>query len=214
MARRRRGSATSKSGAPMPELLTRAECGKIFEQVVDAARRWGVKDVEAMMGAGAGALTRFANNTIHQNVAERTGYLSVRALIDGRTARATTNALDAASIRAVVEQAVAITRLQEPDPDLLPLAKPDKLLATARAYERTACVTPAERAQAVAEAIAVIEAAGQTAAGIYSTGDSTTALLNSRGVFAFHRETMAQFSVTAMAADSSGWAKASACDAG
>jgi len=54
--------------------------------------------------------------------------------------------------------------------------------------------------------------AGQTAAGIYSTGESVFSLLNSRGVLARHTETMARFSITAMAADSSGWAKASACD--
>src|SRR5581483_3109427 len=97
----------------MPEPISRAECSRIFQQVVDAARPWGVKDVEATIAAGAHALTRFANNTIHQNVAERTSYLSVRAVIDGRTARATTNAMDAASIRAVVEQAIAITKLQD-----------------------------------------------------------------------------------------------------
>ena len=51
-------------------------------------------------------------------------HLSVRVLIEGRTARATTNRLDDASIRQVVEEAVALTRLQEPDPDLLPLAEP------------------------------------------------------------------------------------------
>src|SRR5260370_31669769 len=162
----------------MPELLTLAQCETIFGQVGDAARALGVDNVEGTMGAGGSAQTRFANNTIHQNVAERTGYLSVRALLDGRTARATTNALDAGAIRAVVEQAVAIARLQEPDPDLLPLAAPDKMLETARAYDRTAEVTPADRARAVAEAIAVIEAAGQTAAGGQSTGDSVTALLN------------------------------------
>ena len=72
--------------------------------------------------AGTSALTRFANNAIHQNVAERSSQLSVRVQIDGRTARATTNRLDDASIRQVVEEAVALTRLQEPDPALLPLA--------------------------------------------------------------------------------------------
>src|SRR5437870_8104487 len=106
----------------MPELLTRAQCEAIFNQVTDAARALGVTDVEAMMGAGASALTRFANNAIHQNMAERTAYLSVRAQMGGRTARATTNALDREAIRRVVEEAVTITRLQEPDPELLPMA--------------------------------------------------------------------------------------------
>jgi PmbA protein len=37
------------------------------------------------------------------------------------------------------------------------------------------------------------------------------ALLNSRGVSRWYAETLARFSITAMAADSSGWAKASSC---
>jgi PmbA protein len=64
----------------------------------------------------------------------------------------------------------------------------------------------------VAEAIAAVESAGQTAAGIYSTDATEYTLLNSRGVHAHYRETMARFSITAMGAGSSGWAKASACD--
>src|SRR5262249_6433809 len=59
-------------------------------------------------------------------------------------------------------------------------------------------------------AIAEVESRGQTAAGIYSTGEATFSLLNSRGLRAFYRESMARFSITAMSADSSGWAKASA----
>jgi predicted Zn-dependent protease len=64
----------------------------------------------------------------------------------------------------------------------------------------------------VAEAIAAVESAGQTAAGIYSTDAIESSLLNSRGVQAHYRETMARFSITAMAGASSGWGKASACD--
>ena len=176
-------------------------------------RALGVPDVEAIVAAGSSALTRFANNAIHQNVAERSGQLSVRVQIDGRTARATTNRFDDASIRQVVEEAVSLTKLQEPDPALLPLSGTGLPACPPvnRWHEATAHVTPTDRAQAVSEAIALVEEAGQTAAGIYSTSEAVFALLNSRGVFAWYPETMANFSITAMAADSSGWAKASAC---
>jgi len=184
----------------------------VFDQVVAAARAQGVTEVEIILASGNQALTRFANNAIHQNVAERTTQLSVRAAIEGRTARASTNRLDAASIRAVVERAIAITRLTEPDAELLPLAEPAEYRSVARWSEATAHSTPQQRAEAVAEAIRAVEGAGQTAAGIYSTDDTQYALMNSRGVRAEHRETMARFSITAMAGDSSGWAKASACD--
>ena len=192
-------------------LIEPARCQAIFEQVVDAARAVGIADAEAILAASASALTRFANNAIHQNVAERSGHLSVRVQIDGRTARATTNRLDDASIHQVVEDAAALTKLQEPDPSLLPLADRAPAPGVARWHESAARVTPTDRAQAVAEAIRIVEAAGQTAAGIYSTSESVLALLNSRGAFAYYPETMANFSITAMAADSSGWAKGSAC---
>src|SRR3954447_17964829 len=92
----------------------------VFQQVVDAARSLGVTEIEAIVSTETQALTRFANNTIHQNVAERSSHLSVRPVIEGRTARASTNRLDAAGIRDVVAAAIAITRLTEAEPDLLP----------------------------------------------------------------------------------------------
>ncbi len=184
----------------------------IFDQVVDAARVLGVTEVEAILASDSSALTRFSNNAIHQNVSERNTQLSVRAVIGGRTARASTNRLDREAIRGVVEQAIAITRLTESDPELQPLAGPAAYPEVHRWFESTASATPAGRARAVAEAIGAVESAGQTAAGIYSTEESSFALLNSHGVNARHRETIARFSITAMAGDSSGWAKAGACD--
>ncbi len=194
----------------------------LFQQVVEAARALGVSEIEAIVSEETQALTRFANNAIHQNVAGRSTQLSVRPVIEGRTARATTNRVDRAGIRDVVAEAVAITRLNESDADLPPLAGPPEIAPAEpdpaesddaqRYFETTAEATPQERAQAVADAIGVVAGAGQTAAGIYSTEESRFALYNSRGVSASYRETMARFSVTAMAGDSSGWAKASACD--
>jgi len=188
-----------------------AGCQAIFGRVVSAARGLGAADVEVIIAAGAQALTRFANNAIHQNVAEHGTQVSVRVQMDGRTARATTNRLDGASMRQVVEEAAALTKLQEPDPALLPMADAVAVPDLSRWDPDTAQATPADRARAVAEAIALVETAGQTAAGIYSTGDAVTAILNSRGVCGYYAETMANFSITAMAADSSGWAKGSAC---
>jgi len=190
----------------------RDEFAVIFDHVAAVARSQGVQDIEAILAGETAALTRFANNAIHQNVTERSVHLSVRPVIGGRTARATSNRLDQEGIRRVVEEAIAITRLSEPDPDLPPLAEPAPIESVDRYVPATATTTPRARAEGVAEAIAIVEAAGQTAAGIYSTGDAFFALRNTRGVDAFHSETMARFSITAMAADSSGWAKASAGD--
>jgi PmbA protein len=92
----------------------------------------------------------------------------------------------------------------------LPLFERSAISETKRFDAATASATPQHRGSTVAEAIRIVESTGQTAAGIYSTGQSVEAMYNSRGVAAWHAETMAQFSITAMAGDSSGWAKASA----
>src|SRR5207244_2454307 len=56
-------------------------------------------EVEALIYGGHSALTRFANNTIHQNVTEANYVVSVRTAFDGRTARATTNKVDDESLK-------------------------------------------------------------------------------------------------------------------
>lgn len=196
----------------MSRMLSRETCAGLFDRVQRAAKARGVTDVEAWIASGEESLTRFANNTIHQNVSESSCHLSVRAAEGGRTARATTNRLDDEAIGAVVEGAIELTRASEPDPELLPLAEPAAYGEIDRFSPSTAEATPDERAVAVAEAVRIAEEKGQTAAGIFSTEYSVQAILNSRGVFGWHAETLAVFSITALAEDSSGWAKASAAD--
>ena len=60
------------------------------------------------------ALTRFANNSIHQNVARKDARLAVRAVVDGRVGAATTNVLDEeGQRRAAHPQATTYTRLAQ-----------------------------------------------------------------------------------------------------
>ncbi len=194
------------------ELLTRSECHEVFDRVLRAARALGAEDVEVTLGATESALTRFAENAIHQNVSERRRFLSVRTVVGRRTARSGTNRFDEASLGGVVEDALAITRSTEPDPELLPMAEPSQQREANRFFGSTARSTPRDRAEMVARAIDLVRGASQTAAGIHSAGQSVEAILNSRGVFGYYYDTLAQFSITAMTPDSSGWAKASAPD--
>ncbi|HUS07191.1 MAG TPA: TldD/PmbA family protein [Bryobacteraceae bacterium] len=193
-------------------LLPRRLCQELFQAAEQAAARAGARDIEVAFAASDEALTRFANNEIHQNVAEQSSAMSVRTIIDGRTARVTTNRLHRDGIQAAVDQAIALTKAAQADPALLSLYAGTESVDGSRFSEAIANSTPADRGRAVAEAIRIVEAKGQTAAGIYSTAQNVEALLNSAGVFRYYQETLAQFSITAMAEDSSGWAKASGSD--
>jgi predicted Zn-dependent protease len=194
------------------ELLPRTLCQRIFERALAAAQRQGVDDLEITFHAGEEALTRFANNVIHQNVAERSLFVSLRPMVDHRTARVTTNRLDEPALQQAVEDAIRLARASEPNPDLLPLYADDQQADSARFSAAAAASTPQERACAVREAVQLAAARGQTAAGIYSVSQSAEALLNSAGLFRYYAETNTRFSMTAMTEDSSGWAKASSPD--
>ena len=186
---------------------------EIFHVVETEARAHGVRDVEVTIVESDEALTRFANNAVHQNVAERNTEVSVRTQENQRTARAETNRPDADAIRHTVREAIALMRSQAPDERMLPLAEAEALSnPPPRLHEGTARCSPAERAAAVSEAIRIAESEGQTAAGIYSTAAAGETILNSRGVYASFEQSMAVFSVTMIESGSSGWAKASSVD--
>jgi predicted Zn-dependent protease len=183
---------------------TRARAQEIFEKVLKYST---ADETEAIISSTAYALTRFANNTIHQNVAEETVSLSVRAVADRRTARATTNRLDEGSIRQICESALALARLQAPDPDLLPMPRPATYRAVQRFDEATRDLSPQSRAETVRKVIARAEKDGLTTAGVFSSGAIGFAIFNSRHLSAFHEETVSEFSVTMLGDSSSGWAK-------
>lgn len=191
-------------------MLSEARCREIFETIRHAS---AADETEVFLEAIQSALTRFANNIIHQNVAEEGVHVSVRALMDGRTARATTNKTDAAALRRVAEQAVASARWQPKNPDLLPLPEPQTYRTVERYCEETTQLTPEARAEAVKKVVEQAERNRLTAAGIFSTSSTTQALLNSRGLYASHRETKAEFSVTFLDGGS-GWAKGNFTRAG
>jgi predicted Zn-dependent protease len=182
-------------------------CSEIFERVRRAAE---ATDVEVTVEGGRSALTRFANNAITQNVSEEGYGVSVRVQMGGRTARATTNRLDDESLRRVVRQAEELARVQEEDPESLPMltaAGQGSAVELDRYCEETAAMGAGERAEQVAAMVAIAERDGLNAAGIYSCGESFEALFNSHGVARWHRQTLAEASITMQADDSSGWQK-------
>src|SRR6478735_8108836 len=133
-------------------------------------------EIECLFYGGQSALTRFANNTIHQNMAEENYGISVRTAFGGRTARATTNKFDDKSLKDVVSASESLARVQEPDPDLLPMASSDEsedsgagTKLPSRYFQETANLTPAERADGVGQIVAIAQKRKFIAAGIFAS---------------------------------------------
>src|ERR1700676_4408191 len=130
-------------------MLNQAKAADIFERI---RKHSTAEEVEVLFYGGKSALTRFANNTIHQNVAEENYVVSVRTVFGGRTARATTNKLDDESLKRVVQNSETLAKVQPPDTDLLPMAPnggKSQGPVPSRHFEQTAPTTPEGRANAV-----------------------------------------------------------------
>jgi PmbA protein len=196
-------------------MLSKEKAADIFDRI----RRFSSADeVEAIFTGSRFALTRFANNTIHQNVEEENSVVSIRTNFAGRTARATANQFDDESLQRAVAASENLARVQAPDPDLLPMPTSDAANAAGegaratRFYDGTAAITPGDRAEVVKSIVAVAGKYKLTTAGIYSNSESEEGIFNSRGLVNWHQQTLAEISITMLADDSSGWQKANSPD--
>src|SRR5215467_15687128 len=191
-------------------MLTHDQAADIFSRL----KKFSSADqLECLFYGGRSALTRFANNTIHQNMAEENYGVSVRTVFGGRTARAATNKFDDDSLRAVVKASEDLAKVQQPDVDLLPVATSDKNVGATRSvpsryFEAGPKLTPAQRAESVGKIVSIAQRSKLTAAGIFSTSESVEGIFNSRGLSNWHAQTSAEISITMLAPDSSGWQKA------
>jgi PmbA protein len=194
-------------------MLTEDQAGDIFSRVKKFA---SADEVEVSFFSTANALTRFANNIIHQNMAEENVVVSVRTAFGQRTARATTNKLDDESLRRVVEASEKLARVQHPDEDLLPMAAAvagEGARAT-RYFPETAAIAAEDRAATVEKIVSIAKRNSLTTAGIVSSSAAVEGIFNSRGLAEWHAQTASEISITMLAGDSSGWQKANSPDVG
>jgi len=202
---------SSKSGSA-GALSSAAELKKIIDAVLRLGKSAGAYETEVHFDETIEALTRFANNAIHQNVSEHGITVSVRTVVDGRTARATTNRLDEDSLRKAVESSLQLAHSQPKNRKLLPMSGKQRYRIVNRFSRQTAELSAETRARAVKQASDLAIRNGQVAAGIFSSGQSQLAIGNSRGLFATHRQTHAEFSITMQNDPAASWAKANSGD--
>jgi predicted Zn-dependent protease len=166
------------------------------EAIFDKVRKYAsVPEVEVIFSSTNFSLTRFANNTIHQNVAELNEVASIRVAFDGKTARAATNRFDDAGLKRAVQSAEQMAKAQETDPDLLPMASAADGTGTeppSRWFDQTAALTPADRAEGVAKIVNAAKKNKLVTAGIFSSSQSAEAVVNSKGLSVYHRQTSAE----------------------
>jgi PmbA protein len=156
------------------------------------------------------ALTRFANNIIHQNVAERDGEATLRYMIGKKIGTASTNRMDKTGLDELVLRAKSNAKASPEDPNYPGLPEPAPYQRVSSWDAATADYSPEKRARAVGTVCQLAVEKSLNASGAFSTGSDILAVANSEGVFAYHTRSFSDFQTVVMSDDSSGRSQESA----
>jgi PmbA protein len=191
---------------------SREECLALADAVLAAVPHG---EAEVLVTEEDLALTRFARNTIHQNVAESGLSLRLRLVHEGRVGVAAVRGRAEGAVATLVGNAEEARRLASVLEDPAPLPGPrDGDEGPCGWSDATANASPEQRADGVATVVRAAAERGLQAFGALSTGAAQRAVVNSRGLRRHGRTTTASLSAVVRGDDGSGYADRHAVDVG
>jgi predicted Zn-dependent protease len=206
--------STTASGGSL--VMTREEAQALTRRVLSFST---ADQTRVTVTSERSGYTRFADGRITTSGGTTDTSVTVTVTFGRRRASSATNVLDDPSLKRTVDLASSLARLAPEDPELMPELGPQTYQAVDAFVEATADLDAEARADAIRRAIGAASTAGKAAGAIFAAGyleanARSIAVATSNGLFAFHRTTDADFSVTARTPDGSGsgWAHGGARD--
>jgi PmbA protein len=165
---------------------------------------------EVLVVSTNNALTRFANNTIHQNVSEDNTTLSLRILVGRHIGAASTNRVDSVGLSELAERARQNAQTGPEDLNFPGFLENATYPAITALDPASAELSPRYRAEQVRIVCNLAAEEDLNAFGAFSNGTSQVVVANTFGIYAWHVSTHAEFQTVIMGPDSSGHARACA----
>jgi predicted Zn-dependent protease len=194
--------------APDAGIVSPDDAHALFARVVKLSK---AETIEMQLNSNHTGNTRFAANQMSTSGSVTDMRLAVQSSFGAKHAVVVTNDLTDESLARAVSESEALAKLAPDDPEAMPPLGAQSYVPVNAYFDSTAQLTAADRAKAALTALAPARGAGDLqAAGFIITGTSSVALGNSKGLFAYHRATSANYQLTVRTADGtgSGWAAA------
>jgi predicted Zn-dependent protease len=198
----------SPATAPDAGIVSPDDAHALFARVVKLSK---AETIEMQLNSNHTGNTRFAANQMSTSGSVTDMRLAVQSSFGAKHAVVVTNDLTDESLARAVSESEALAKLAPDDPEAMPPLGAQSYVPVNAYFDSTAQLTAADRAKAALTALAPARGAGDLqAAGFIITGTSSVALGNSKGLFAYHRATSANYQLTVRTADGtgSGWAAA------
>lgn len=188
-----------------PLVLSRAEC----EDIVQRALRLSKADAcRVNVGSSYDTNLRFADNQMSTSGISDDATITIRSTVGRKQASVTTNDVSPDGLARAVAQSEALARLAPDDPELLPELGAQQYATIPAWFDSTATLSAEDRARAAFTALEPARRAGDlTVAGFIECAARATAVGTSAGLFAYHRSTGANYTLTVRTNDGtgSGW---------
>ena len=177
---------------------------KMRERIEFALSLSRADQTEVVVIGETAQLTRFANSSIHQNVAKEDVDFRVRVVVGKKIGIATTDDLTDEALRDAVEAATTAARYQQDNPHFVSLPSPQPVPHVDGFVDATAACPPSKRAEAVKAICLPARNQGLVASGAFATTAYEYAVGNSLGVSAYYPTTLADLRIVIMSETSSG----------
>ena len=188
---------------------------KILEIFESAVKKSFAGQTELVCESEEFYLTRFAENSIHQNMGRSDSTIWCRAIFDKKIGVARSNDTSAEGVANLIKAASAIAQNQKEDPDFVSLVHSPGDVKSTGFYSDTFEFPASERAAAVADIVNRAKAKGLSCAGTFQTAATSLAVANSLGTSRFAKNSEYRFTLTVSAEnDRSGWAQTAGRDVG
>ncbi len=148
------------------------------------------------LSGSEGGNIRYARNAVSTAGDVTAMTLAVTSAFGKKTGTATINEFDDASLEKVVRRAEELARLAPENPEYMPVLGPQQYQDAITFNPATAAMNPDRRADAVAKSLQVAKEGKLEAAGFLENTTSFNSIMNSKGLFAYNRDTDVSFSVT------------------
>lgn len=182
-------------------ILSKAEAQTLLKKVLSYSK---ADECEVSLSGNDSGNIRYARNAVSTSGKVSQHQLVVSSAFGKKLGIATINEFDDASLKKVVERSEELARLAPENPEYVSFLGP-QTYAEARTYvSATAAITPRLRSDLVEQSIKVAKDADTEAAGFLEDNAGFSAIMNSKGLFAYKTSTNTNFSVTVRTKDGTG----------
>ena len=185
----------------MSVILNEAEAKALLKKVLSYSK---ADECEVnLLGETRGNL-RYARNEVSTSGTLINQNLSVQSAFGKKVGVTTIDEFDDASLEKVVRRSEELARLAPENPEYVGVLGPQEYVKSSGYFESTANITPDTRADAVAKSLQISSGQKLAAAGFLEDQRGFSAMMNSKGLFAYYLDSSVNFSLTVRTDDGTG----------